>query len=129
MANLLYYGVLVILTLSKTTFGQTQPIQELKDLYNDTLTGYDTRIRPRLYQSETVLVNSSFVPNNIIEFDTTEQKFSILGRFKIAWIDEVLTWDPTSYSNIDSVKIPVKEIWKPSLILSKVTFLYYLLKW
>lgn len=83
---------------------------------------YDTRIRPRLDQSQVVEVNTSFVPQSLLEFDTSEQKFSVLGYFRIKWYDEVVTWTPADYSDTNTIKVPVTEIWTPSLIILKVSF-------
>lgn len=96
-----------------------RPLWSVQNLYGSILSGYDTRIRPRINQSESVIVASRFAPNNIIEFETTEQRFSILGTIQMSWIDEVLKWEPSSYYNTQSIKIPLTQIWKPSLILVK----------
>ncbi|XP_045180690.2 acetylcholine receptor subunit beta-type unc-29-like [Mercenaria mercenaria] len=91
----------------------------MKQLFNDTLTDYDTRIRPREDQSQIVQVNTTFVPQSILEFDTSEQKFSVLGYFRVHWNDEVITWNPKDYADTNTIKVPVTEIWKPSLIILK----------
>ncbi|XP_053382751.1 acetylcholine receptor subunit beta-type unc-29-like isoform X2 [Mercenaria mercenaria] len=91
----------------------------MKKLFNETLTGYDTRIRPRINQSHIIQMNTTFVPQSILEFDTSEQKFSVLGYFRIHWNDEVITWNPADYANTNTIKVPISEMWTPSLIILK----------
>lgn len=84
---------------------------------------YDTRIRPRINQSHIVKVNTTFVPQSLLHFDTSEQKFSILGYFRVRWQDEVIIWTPSNYADTNYIKVPVSEIWRPGLIILKVRLL------
>lgn len=86
----------------------------------DCIYSYDKRIRPREDQSQIVEVTTLFVPLSVLEFDTSEQKFSVLGYFRIAWLDEVVKWNPIDYADTNTLKVPVSEIWTPSLIIMKV---------
>lgn len=61
-----------------------------------------------------------FVPLGLLQFDTTEQKFSMLGYFRVWWKDELLAWNPSQFATTYSVKIPTTEMWTPSLIILKV---------
>ncbi|KAL4218058.1 Neuronal acetylcholine receptor subunit [Mactra antiquata] len=117
MAGKLNLAAFAVICFVSVAYGGDVDI--LKSLFSDTLTGYDTRIRPRIDQSDTVQLTTKFVPQSLLEFDTAEQKFSILGYFRITWDDEVITWDPASYANTDSIKVPVNQIWRPSLIILK----------
>ena len=55
--------------------------QNKTDLYENILTGYDKRVKPRKDQSESVKVTFLFRILGITEFDTASQKLSILGIF------------------------------------------------
>ncbi|KAH3842347.1 hypothetical protein DPMN_115844 [Dreissena polymorpha] len=96
-------------------------IQTLKSLYRDKLDDYDTRIRPLKNQSAAIYINTKFVPQSLLEFDTSEQKFSMLGYFRIAWRDEVLIWNPDNYTGIRVLNVPIEQMWKPSIIILKVS--------
>ena len=98
-------------------------ISTLKRLYNDTLFDYDTRIRPINDQTAAVYVNTKFVPQSLLEFDTSEQKFSMLGYFEIHWTDQVMRWNPALYDGTDSLKLPTDQIWTPGIIILKVTLI------
>ncbi|XP_060589587.1 acetylcholine receptor subunit beta-type unc-29-like [Ruditapes philippinarum] len=91
----------------------------MKDLFKNILYEYDTRIRPIWDQSTAINVSTKFVPMSILDFDIASQTFSILGYFRVWWRDELLTWNEEHYSQTNTVKIPIKEIWTPSLIILK----------
>ena len=88
-------------------------------LYEDVLSGYDKRVRPRANQSEALNVIFLFEIISITEFDTASQKLSILGLFYFQWNDEILAWNPYNYGGIRSAKFPRKEVWSPTMIISK----------
>ncbi|XP_053381860.1 neuronal acetylcholine receptor subunit beta-4-like [Mercenaria mercenaria] len=92
-----------------------QILEESDLVYGD----YDKRIRPRINQSQKIKVNTTFVPQSVLEFDTSEQKFSVLGYFRVEWKDEVITWTPKDYAETNYIKVPISEIWTPSLIILK----------
>jgi hypothetical protein len=93
----------------------------MKDLFKNILYDYDTRIRPIWDQSAPINVSTKFVPMSILDFDIASQTFSILGYFRVWWRDELLTWNEEHYSQTNTVKIPIKEIWTPRLIILKVS--------
>ncbi|XP_060579757.1 neuronal acetylcholine receptor subunit beta-4-like [Ruditapes philippinarum] len=106
-------------TDDKDTDNVGSDLDGMKALFNATLSDYDTRIRPRIDQSHVVNVNTTFVPQSVLHFDTSEQKFSVLGYFKIEWKDEVITWNPDDFAGTNYIKVPISEIWTPSLIILK----------
>jgi len=114
--------VFLLATLVHVSLQVDADIATMKRLYGDKLDDYDTRIRPINNQSRHVAINTKFVPQSLLEFDTSEQKFSMLGYYKIHWMDEVLTWDPAGYDGVKELKVPINEMWRPSLIILKVTF-------
>ncbi|KAH3709945.1 hypothetical protein DPMN_069459 [Dreissena polymorpha] len=124
MCRLVLFGTLIIYGLITPGESVDPDIQTMKSLYGAVLDGYDTRIRPINNQSAAVYVNTKFVPQSLLEFDTSEQKFSMLGYFRITWIDEVIRWDPANYNGVDSLKIPITQMWRPSLIILKVRTLF-----
>ena len=95
-------------------------INQMSTLLNQMLSGYNTVIRPRSNQARFVSVNTEFVTLSIIEFDTQEQRFSVMGYFKINWRDDFLTWDPNSYEGTETVRLSTKSIWIPQLKIAKV---------
>jgi hypothetical protein len=99
----------------------------LKKLHSDLLSGYDVTIRPRLDQSKSVEVNVSLRLASIVEFDTTGQRFGVMGYFFITWIDDVIKWNPTLYGGTTNMKLPLSKIWFPPLVIGLVR-IYFLPK-
>ncbi|XP_060555395.1 acetylcholine receptor subunit beta-like [Ruditapes philippinarum] len=89
----------------------------LKKLHSDLLSGYDVTIRPRLDQSKSVEVNVSLRLASVVEFDTTGQRFGVMGYFYITWIDDVIKWNPTLYGGTTNMKLPLSKIWFPPLVI------------
>lgn len=102
------------------TNGVTLSLDALKQLQANLLHDYDVTLRPRLNQSKTVEVNLRFSLTSVVEFDTTGQKFSIMGYFFITWTDDVIKWNETLYGGTYNMKFPLSKIWFPPLMISKV---------
>lgn len=94
---------------------------EMIGLVDSKLFGYDTRVRPRLWQGNPVDVNTSFVPMAIVDLDINRQTMTVNGYFVVSWIDEKITWDKTGFSGTNIIRIPLKNIWYPQLILREVS--------
>jgi len=91
-----------------------------RKLYNDLLTGYDTRVRPIQNQSQPIYVNTKFVPLTLIEFDTFQQRFSLLAYIRIRWYDELMMWRPKYYMCMSSLKVSTTGLWTPNIVIHKV---------
>ncbi|XP_052820522.1 neuronal acetylcholine receptor subunit alpha-2-like [Mya arenaria] len=90
-----------------------------KLFYKKLLNNYDRRIRPIQNQTHPVYVNTKFVPLSLIDFDTYEQRFSMLGYFRIRWTDEQMVWRPKFYKYINTVKFASADIWTPNIVIQK----------
>ena len=108
-----------VVTLAPTP-PQNSSYTEITGLIDTLLTGYDKRLRPRLWQGNTVNVRAVFVPMSIVEFDMTRQAMTVNGYFVIKWNDEKLRWQKESYSETNVIRIPLKNIWYPQMILREV---------
>ena len=93
---------------------------DVKGLYAQLLGGYDTRVRPKVNQSDVTRVSVFFSLLNILEFKTAEQTFDILGYFYFVWEDEFLTWRPRYFSRIQWIKVPMPEIWTPQFLIANM---------
>ena len=88
-------------------------------LYDDLLTGYDKRVKPRIIQTDAVTVKFLFKFSGVTEFITASQKLSVLGLFYFQWIDELLSWDTAMYNGIRLAKFPILQVWTPTMVLNK----------
>lgn len=92
----------------------------MKSLVDDMLSGYDKRIRPALWQANTLKVTASFVPISIVELDISRQSMTVNGYFVFNWKDELFRWDKIDHSGTNLVRIPLYNIWYPKVILREV---------
>jgi len=95
-------------------------LEMTRKLYADRLTGYDTRIRPLQNQSQPIYMNTKFVPLTLIEFDTFQQRFSLLAYIRIRWYDELMMWRPKYYMCMASLKVSTTGLWTPNIVIHKV---------
>ena len=51
------------------------------------------------------------------DIDEVAGKISISIAPTLLWVDEKLKWDPNSYSGIDTLVLPLEDIWFPKLDL------------
>ena len=52
------------------------------------------------------------------DIDEVAGKISISIAPTLLWVDEKLKWDPNSYSGIDTLVLPLEDIWFPKLDLT-----------
>lgn len=101
---------------SSTNASYAETVAMLKTL----LSGYDTRIRPRYWQAEAVLVMTTFVPVAVVDLDIAEQTMTVRGYLNITWKDQFLIWHGKNSSHIENVRLPLNSIWYPQLTLLEV---------
>lgn len=94
---------------------------EMTKLVDKLLQGYDKRLRPRFWQGNPVKVDTSFIPLAIINLDVQKQTMLINGYFAVSWIDEKIKWNQHDYSGTNVIRIPLKNIWHPQLVLRQVS--------
>ncbi|XP_053374296.1 acetylcholine receptor subunit alpha-1-B-like [Mercenaria mercenaria] len=87
------------------------------DLMTDVLSGYNTRQRPVLEQSDTLNVSVSFFVASIRELDEVAGKFSIVGVVTTTWRDEIVNWTPRNYDGALKIDLKLSDIWYPKLVL------------
>jgi hypothetical protein len=93
--------------------------QELSRLKTKLFTtdSYNTKIRPVTEQNNAITVSIDFALVGINAFDDADQKLTTTGYLTVEWKDELLTWTPSDYDNIQSILVPQNEVWKPDITL------------
>lgn len=110
-------AVIYITFISNIKFSLTASHSFVTTLY-DRLTTYNySYIRPESDLDTATTVRFKFFLVNLQDLDDNNSKFSVTGYFEINWKDNNLTWDPTSYDNTDSIRIPSGYMWKPHLLV------------
>ncbi|KAL4231609.1 Neuronal acetylcholine receptor subunit [Mactra antiquata] len=90
-----------------------------KLLTKDFLSDIDERIIPVNNKSNPIQIKTAFVPVSLIEFDTTNQKFSMLGYMRVVWYEETISWDEDDYGGIKHMIVPSTTVWRPTITIHK----------
>lgn len=83
--------------------------QAEQTLINSLLTGYNKNIRP----AGQVNVDMTASIQQIISIDDKQQIMTSSSFITQSWIDQRLSWVPSSANNITVVMLPVKSLWIP----------------
>ena len=94
------------------------PYSSVEKLYDSLLSSYNSRIRPLQDQNSTLVLRARFTPSVLICLHTSKQMMSIFGVFTLQWNDDFLQWNTTEYDSVKTVKLNVKDIWHPVMLLS-----------
>ncbi|CAI4229873.1 unnamed protein product [Auanema sp. JU1783] len=86
-------------------------------LYSKLLDGYNKLARPVRNESEPVLVYLGLDYQQILDIDEKQQIMHSNVWLRMSWVDHYLAWDPSEYGNIREVRLPIKTIWKPDVLL------------
>ncbi|XP_071141749.1 neuronal acetylcholine receptor subunit beta-4-like [Mytilus edulis] len=82
-----------------------------------TTNNYNTLIRPSTNQSAPKEIDINFNLYGITDVDEIEQKLTTTGWLEITWQDDLLTWTPASYNEVEKLYLPQGNIWKPDVSL------------
>ncbi|CAJ0957012.1 unnamed protein product, partial [Mesorhabditis belari] len=88
-------------------------------LYRDLQKEYSKLVRPVKNDSEAVRVEMKVFLQQIVSVDGKNQIIELNAWLKFVWIDYRLSWNPTKYENIKSVRFAGGEnqIWRPDILL------------
>ncbi|KAL5105026.1 Neuronal acetylcholine receptor subunit alpha-3 [Taenia crassiceps] len=73
--------------------------------------------RPVMNNNQTLNVQFGLSLFQLMDLDEADQLFTVNVWNKFAWRDEILTWDPKDYNEVKHVRIPVKHVWTPDIVL------------
>ncbi|XP_060066981.1 neuronal acetylcholine receptor subunit alpha-10-like [Ylistrum balloti] len=86
-------------------------------LVRDLLRNYEKRIMPSQNSSKPLNVKFGVALAQIIDVDEKNQIITTNCWLNLGWLDYMLKWDPKKYNNIDVVRIPYSDVWKPDILL------------
>ncbi|CAL8107986.1 unnamed protein product [Calicophoron daubneyi] len=73
--------------------------------------------RPVKNKNETVVLGFGLSLFQLLDLDEKSQVLTVNVWAKYTWVDHLLRWDPSNYSNIREVRIPPKFVWTPDIVL------------
>ncbi|XP_063420545.1 acetylcholine receptor subunit alpha-like [Mytilus trossulus] len=80
------------------------------------MTGYNKDILPQWNKSQPVDVSIAFHLFNLNGIDSVKGVIAIAGYFILQWIDVNMQWTPANYTSIETIVIPLEQVWKPPVI-------------
>ncbi|XP_045177362.2 neuronal acetylcholine receptor subunit alpha-2-like [Mercenaria mercenaria] len=110
------YLIVLLLVCVISVGGQT--IDDASLLHDTLMSGYNKYVRPSVDQSKPVVVNLTFELVSIRELDEIMGKLSIVGMLWLFWEEPRMTWNPFAYNQTFTARLPMKEVWKPDLVIA-----------
>ncbi|KAH3779369.1 hypothetical protein DPMN_157171 [Dreissena polymorpha] len=92
--------------------------EAINKLKADLLDGYNPDTVPVKNSSTIVHINIAFGLFAIPKLDPVIGLIQAVFSPICLWTDEIMTWDPANYSNIQNVNFKEEDIWHPSLLLA-----------
>ena len=72
---------------------------------------------PKRNRSEAVKVDFSAYMQQIIELNERDQALSIAMYYRLAWIDDFMTWNPAMHGDIKEIVVSADSVWTPDIVL------------
>ena len=80
--------------------------------------GYNKYVRPRSNQGQPTEIGVTFQLKSISSPDEVNGVLTSVASIIFHWYDDILIWNPSSYGNMNSIKIEESLIWIPKFIIS-----------
>ncbi|XP_034554859.1 neuronal acetylcholine receptor subunit alpha-2 [Notolabrus celidotus] len=87
------------------------------DLFKTLFAGYNKWSRPVPNISDVVIVKFGLSIAQLIDVDEKNQMMTTNVWLKQEWNDYKLTWRPSDYDNVTSIRVPSELIWVPDIVL------------
>lgn len=87
-------------------------------LRNYLLENYTRHFRPVLDQSRPLNLAINLSPRRVNSFDEVSGVLSFLGMLQYVWKDEQIQWNSADFGRTTTIRISVKDVWIPNLLLS-----------
>ncbi|XP_077985820.1 neuronal acetylcholine receptor subunit alpha-10-like [Glandiceps talaboti] len=100
-----------------TQLDSTEGFDSAASLVGSLLKGYPKYTRPVRNSTTITNVTHRVWPIQILDVDERNQILTMKVWLRLGWTDEFMVWDPSDYGGLDTVIIPVKELWQPDITL------------
>ncbi|XP_078602595.1 uncharacterized protein LOC144876793 isoform X2 [Branchiostoma floridae x Branchiostoma japonicum] len=114
-------GSAVIKCLDNSTWSSSLPtciVNEYRQLLEDLFDVYSAEAAPSELPVDVTTVFSGHVVN-IVSLEETGPEVQTEVVVELRWIDNRLSWTPTSYGNIDTLQVAYERVWAPTVILQR----------
>jgi len=106
----------LLILLISCPFGAYSGIHE-RMLLEDLLYSYKRLERPVANESEAVVITFGLTLQQIIDVDEKNQILTTNVWLNLEWTDVNLAWNESEYGNVQDVRIPPSQIWKPDILM------------
>ncbi|XP_041368559.1 neuronal acetylcholine receptor subunit alpha-6-like [Gigantopelta aegis] len=106
-------------SLSKITilFHGTLSGYSYHELYQNIFNEYQSVLRPVKNASTSVTVELIYHLTHVDGISGRDQMMMTRGWLELSWQDELLSWNASDFSGIDSLTLPINKLWTPDIAL------------
>uniref|UniRef100_A0A914W2Y4 Neurotransmitter-gated ion-channel ligand-binding domain-containing protein n=1 Tax=Plectus sambesii TaxID=2011161 RepID=A0A914W2Y4_9BILA len=87
-----------------------------KRLFED----YDREIRPVKLLSTTTNISVDSKIYSILSINEQEESIELIINTRLAWTDELLTWNPQDYDNCSKIRTLASNVWLPDFVFMNI---------
>ena len=87
------------------------------DLIKYLFKNYSASSRPVINASKSINISFNMVLRQLISMDERAQKLMVQADYIVEWKNELLSWNPKDWGNLDRISLKTSQVWTPSLTL------------
>ncbi|OWF48659.1 Acetylcholine receptor subunit alpha-1-B [Mizuhopecten yessoensis] len=92
--------------------------RNMSKLHADLLVNYNRYIRPLQDQRSTMNISVIYTFKSLNDFDAVNGRMVTTGSLFARWRDEMMTWVPHEYGDIENVRMRETVVWVPTILLT-----------
>ncbi|XP_023652318.1 cholinergic receptor, nicotinic, beta 1 (muscle) like isoform X1 [Paramormyrops kingsleyae] len=112
MVTVLLWTVWSCCLLSLSAASETEKLL-LQKIFKD----YNLKVRPARHWEEKVMVRVGMTLSQLISLNEKNEEMTTNVFMNLAWKDYRLSWNPEEYDNIQVLRIPPNNVWRPDIYL------------
>jgi hypothetical protein len=103
---------------------QSNSYEIYRTLQADLLRNYSRDVRPVMLQTNAMHVRITIIPKAINKFNEIEGVLDMVFGLRLAWRDELIQWNPSTYGQTTMIRFPMSKVWTPTLyMINSATYL------
>ena len=116
MKNLTILWLILLTSMMGVCNAETNIQATANRLKNYLFQNYSMLIRPKMNQSETLVVNFDIALKQVIDVNVKTQKMTLFLWQRQTWYDDFLSWNPDDFGNLHQIFVSPTDIWLPDII-------------
>ena len=116
MKSALNVIILLVFSVAESSYAE-ESIQGIANKLKTYLfQNYSILIRPKMNQSETLVVNFDIALKQVIDVNVKTQKMTLFLWQRQTWYDDFLSWNPADFGDLRQIFVSPTDIWLPDII-------------